>query len=139
MAEVVATSATLRIFGERLDPVEISRLLGCSPTSAEKRGEPMGPRGNISARQGGWKLRIERQDGAHLSDQISQLLAETSSDHEVWTDLVQRYRVDMFCGIWLDEPGQGVNLAPMVLVELGRRGISLELDIYYADAHPVTK
>jgi hypothetical protein len=139
MAEVVATSATLRISGELLDPADVSRLLGCSPTSAEKQGDPMGSLGNILARQGGWKLRIEREDGEHLSDQISQLLAATSPDHDVWADVVRRYRVDVYCGVWLDEPGQGLNLAPEVLAELGRRGISLEFDIYYTDAQPVTK
>lgn len=139
MAEVIATSATLRIFGEQLDPADISHRLGCTPTTAEKKGELMGPSKNTVARQGGWKLRIEREEGEHLNDQISRLLAATSSDKDVWADLVRLYSVDMYCGVWLDEPGQGLNVVPKVLAELGRRGISLEFDIYFPDAHPVTK
>ena len=39
-----------------------------------------------------------------------------------------------------DEPGEGLGLEPATLAELGRRGLRLELDIYYPDeAHPVTK
>ncbi len=133
MAEVIATCASLRIFGDSLDPAEISRLLNCLPTASERRGELMGPLGNIVARTGGWKLRIEREDGDNLSEQVVRLLKATNPDPRVWADLAERYIVDVYCGVWLDEPGQGLKLKPAVVAELGQRGISIEFDVYYPD------
>lgn len=49
----------------------------------------------------------------------------------VWADLVGRFKVDMFCGVWLDEGNQGTGLSAGTLKMLGERGIKLELDIYY--------
>lgn len=54
-----------------------------------------------------------------------------TSDLAVWVDLVRRFKVDMFCGVWLDEGNQGLALMPQTLHLLGERGVKLELDIYY--------
>lgn len=142
MAEVVATSASLRIFGDTLDPAEISDLLKCSPSSSERQGEVVGPKLNFVARTGGWKLRIERAEGSNLDQQIADLLSQMVSDVKIWRHLTSNYKVDMFCGIWLDEPGQGLGISPATLRSLAERGIALELDVYFPDtedAQPVTK
>ncbi|MGB3502934.1 MAG: DUF4279 domain-containing protein [Mesorhizobium sp.] len=140
MATVIATCATLRLFGDDLEPGEITRLLGCQPSAGERRGEAKGPRRDNMARTGGWRLSSEREDGDQLSRQIRDILSRTSGDAALWDSLRGRYRIDMFCGVWLDEAGQGLAINPMVLSELGMRGIPLELDIYYPDVdQPVTK
>lgn len=136
MAEVIATSASLRLFGADLDPEEISRQLACIPTTSERKGDLMGPKRNITARQGGWKLWIEQENGNQLDRQIGELLHRTRSDIEVWHDLTRRFTVDIQCGVWLDEAGQGFGLQPATLAELGQRRIRIEFDVYYSGSDP---
>ena len=38
MAELARAVATLRLFGDALDPAEVTRLLGVEPSSAESKG-----------------------------------------------------------------------------------------------------
>ena len=140
MAIVAGTCASLRLFGDDLDPDDISRQLRAVPSDAQRKGELIGPRRNTVARTGGWKLSTEREQGDQLDRQVSALLAATTADQNVWDHLTRRFSADVFCGVWLDEPGEGLDLEPATLAELGRRGLRLELDIYYPDeAHPVTK
>ncbi|SMH57988.1 DUF4279 domain-containing protein [Mesorhizobium australicum] len=124
---------SLRFFGDTLDPQEISRQLACAPTTAERKGDLMGPKRNIIARTGGWKLSFVEGQGDQLDRQISRLLAATVASSEVWKHLTQAFEADVFCGVWLDEPMQGLSLEPATLAELGLRGLRLELDIYYSD------
>jgi len=44
--------------------------------------------------------------------------------------LTTRFRVDVFCGLWLIEGNEGISLDPSTLKALGERGILLDLDIY---------
>lgn len=77
-----------------------------------------------------WRLSSEYDSGDQLDRQISDILSALTSDVSVWADLVRRFKVDMFCGVWLDEGNQGLALSPQTLQMLGERGIKLEIDIY---------
>src|ERR1043165_9657128 len=96
---------SLRVFGEKLDPNEISRILRCEPTSQTKKGEVIvGP----LARQriasfGRWLLDSVEDEGMDLEEQIFKLLSRVSSDLEIWKELTKKYKVDLFCGLFLDE------------------------------------
>ena len=48
---------TLGLYGEDLDPDEISRLLGCSPTSVHRRGDPR--RSGPPWPKGAWLLSVD--------------------------------------------------------------------------------
>jgi len=140
LAEVKATSASLRIWSEGLDPAEITLALGVQPTTAHNMGEMFGPRKQVRARHGAWHLSADRQPGDCLGDQIMALLGSTSDDRQVWNDICANHKVDMFCGVWLDEPGEGLRLEPGVLAALAHRGIPLELDVYFGEPdQPVMK
>lgn len=53
-----------------------------------------------------------------------------TDDLSVWDLLTKRFKVDAFCGLWLDETNEGETLEADVLLMLSQRGIKLELDIY---------
>lgn len=141
MAVVVRTCATLRLWGDDLLPDEVTALLGCNPSSARRKGDPMRiPPSHPPSRTGIWSLSTERSEGDALDEQIASILSSLSQELTVWTSLAEKFDMDMFCGIWLDEPGQGLALCPSTLESLGCRRIRLELDIYYADSgQPVVK
>jgi hypothetical protein len=128
--------ATLRISGDDLIPDEISSRLGCAPSKARQKAELIvGKKTGTTtvARTGMWSLYSTEREPEDLEIQIEELLANVTSDIAVWRDLVHRYRVDLFCGLFMGSKNDGLTLSPKVLVALGQRGIMLALDIYDRD------
>jgi hypothetical protein len=66
----------------------------------------------------------------NLDQAITDLLARLPSDKAVWQMLHSRYRVDLFCGLFMGSFNQGTDLKPPTLVLLAERGLTLTLDIY---------
>ncbi|TPM91425.1 DUF4279 domain-containing protein [Mesorhizobium sp. B2-1-3A] len=134
MAEIAQSSASLRFSGDDLDPIELTRLLGGEPTSAVRKGDLRTYPPNQPPRialHGFWRLSSGYEKGDQLDHQIATILKTLTSDLAIWADLVRRFKVDMFCGVWLDEGNQGLGLTAPTLKLLGDRGIKLDLDIYY--------
>ena len=68
-----------------------------------------------------------------LDGQITELLAGTTKDLAVWKRLTDIYHADVFCGLFLEESNEEINVSPQMLLMLGERGIALGLDIYGPD------
>jgi hypothetical protein len=135
MAEIAQSSASLRLFGDDLDPAELTNLLAGQPTYAVRKGDYHTHPPNQPPRvalKGLWRLSSGNGKGDQLDHQIASILNTLTSDLGIWADLVRRFKVDMFCGVWLDEENQGLGLTPTTQQMLGERGIKLGLDIYYA-------
>jgi hypothetical protein len=77
-------------------------------------------------------LEAEAAEPENINGQVRWLLSQVESDPEVWQALVQRFDVDIFCGLFMQESNDGMSLAPDVMALLGERGIHLALDIYNA-------
>jgi hypothetical protein len=132
MAALNRTAASLRIVGPNLDPDEITRLLGKTPERAERRGQVIrGKSGHErTARQGRWSVSAEPCSPGDLDAQIAALLAGTTDDLAVWRKVVSAFRADVFCGLFLEESNEGLEVSPATLKLLGDRGLKLDLDIY---------
>ena len=95
MAVLSGSAASLRFFGDDLDPDELTHLLGCQPTKSEKKGEELF--GKVTGRKriapsGGWWLRAERREHGDLDAQISEILDQLTDDMSIWQDLTSRFR-----------------------------------------------
>ena len=124
---------TLRIIGDALLPDEITRLLGCAPTRARRKGDVI--RGKVTGREriaptGTWQLEAEARDPADLDRQVNEVLHRVTKDPEVWARLSRAFRLDLFCGLFMERSNEGMALAPSTLAALGGRGIELSLDVY---------
>lgn len=64
---------TLGIHGDDLDPDEISRMLGCAPTSAHRRGDPRRP--GPPWPSGAWLLSVEAKSPTGPEELVDLLLA----------------------------------------------------------------
>lgn len=135
MAQVQRSRAILRISGDDLDPIEISRLLGCAPDAAQTRGEEVrGPSGSTRiAAFGMWRLFATEREPEDLDGQISELLSKLTADLDVWASIAEKYRIDLFCGLFMREGNEGLSITPQSLAALGLRRIELGLDIYTGD------
>jgi hypothetical protein len=78
---------------------------------------------------------VERRTPGDLNAQITELLSGLTADLSVWRDLTRRYRGDLFCGLFMDEGKEGVELTPSTLAAMGARGLLLDLDIYEPARH----
>ena len=123
------THVTLGIHGEDLDPVEISSLLQCTPTSAHRRGDSR-PRNQQPWPKGAWLLSVEGDAPSEPEDLLKVLLAQLPHDPSVWAELHRRFTVRLGFGLFLESWNRGFDLSPEVLQEVTRLGMSLGFDIY---------
>lgn len=133
MATVKESSVCLRIMGDSLDPDRVSLALGGTPTLCYRKGEkiwnPAGTRARI-AKFGGWHLRLDRRSPGDLDGQIDELLSMLSDDLAIWKALNEAFEMDVFTGVFLEGPNEGISLKPSTMLALGSRGLLLDLDIY---------
>ena len=133
MAVLSGSTASLRFFGDDLDPDELTKLLGCPPTKSESKGEEIV--GKVTgqkriARSGGWRLSAERREPGDLDNQISEILNQLTDDINIWQNLTSRYRADIFCGMFMKEGNEGISLSSETLQRLAERGLTIDFDIY---------
>jgi hypothetical protein len=124
---------SLRVFGDDLDPDEVSRLLGCQPTKCQVKGEVIVGRHSglrREARTGSWILESDDERSMRLDEQIVNLLARVTRDLAAWEELTERYKADLFCGLFLEEENRACRLSAEVMRRLAERGLSIGFDIY---------
>ena len=80
----------------------------------------------------------QRNSGLHASEvddgdtdrQLSTLLARCSSDVGAWQMVSSQWKVDLFCGLFLERPNRAVSLSVTSMRLLSERGIEIGFDIY---------
>ena len=113
--------------------MELTLLLGHEPSDSELKGQEIVGRstGNVRvARTGSWRLSAAKQAPGNLDAQIDEILSKLSSDISVWKKVTERYRADLFCGLFLNGGNEGLTISAKSLAALGSRGIEMGLDIY---------
>lgn len=127
------TTVTLRIFGDDLNPAKVSCLLGCQPSTAYARGDALsiGRGQERIARIGSWQLKSDEARGVDLAAQIEKLLSRVDGDLDVWKKLTQKYEVDLFCGLFVEDVARELWLSAEVLQTIADRRLSIGFDIYY--------
>jgi hypothetical protein len=133
MAAINRSVATLRIMGDDLLPEEITRRIGAFPSFAHRKGEVLKhPTGRV-AKFGMWQFEAEVLEPSDFDSQVSSLLDQLTKDMSIWQELGSKFKVDLFCGWFMNEGNEGEGIAPATLLALGSRQISLSLDIYAPD------
>jgi hypothetical protein len=136
MAYLSRSRATLRIAGDDLDPEKISRQLGCKPTTAQRKGEAIVGHNTGQTRiaqLGMWRLQVAPREPEDIDGQIAEILGQLSDDLEVWRTIGQRYKVDLFCGLFMKTGNEGLLVSPGSLHALAVRQIEIGFDIYGPD------
>ncbi len=133
------TAASLRFFGDALDPEQVTMALGHPPDAGTRRGEPWRPsrRGRqVIARTGSWRRNVPDREPGDLDGQIVQLLAPLTTDMAVWQRLTSSFKADIFCGLFLEGMNEGLEISPQTLLAIGQRNLALDFDIYGAGDDP---
>ena len=125
--------------GEKLIPSEITSILGCMPSSSQEKGQEfIGPKTGRKrvAKFGMWGLEASDQKPENIEVQIFEILDKLSPELDVWKSLAAEYEMDLFCGLFMNESNEGMEISPKALKALGDRGIMLSLDIYDGNDEP---
>ncbi|MVA26961.1 DUF4279 domain-containing protein [Agrobacterium vitis] len=132
LASVRRFRISLRLAGDDLDPGEITSLLGVAPHLAYRKGEHWKtPKGKpLIGRTGFWSFHVDDFETDDFEEAIFDLLSKIPVAPDVFRTLASRFKVELFCGLFLDEYNAGVGLSPAVMKLLAQREISLDLDIY---------
>jgi hypothetical protein len=82
---------------------------------------------------------LEASGGPHdsLQDQGSRMRSGLTSDLEIWIRLQQRFQIDMFCGFFMGESSEGLELSAAVMGLLAERGVRLAVCLYGPDGPPL--
>ena len=134
MAAISETHASLRFFGDDLDPSDLTARLGGPPSTCARKGDVI--RSEKTGREritktGSWIVKVERREPGDLDLQVKELLSPLTNDLSIWRSL-GKYRPDLFAGLFLQESNEGIEISTRSLSSLAERGISLALDIYGA-------
>ncbi|MEW8231490.1 MAG: DUF4279 domain-containing protein [Candidatus Thiodiazotropha endolucinida] len=133
MAQVSRSKACLRIIGDSLVPAEITELLQCEPTGAYAKGDIRICKTTgreVSYPRGSWRLKAAEAEPEDLDGQISGIFEKLNPDMSVWKHLSEKYYIDLFVGLFMEESNEGMDISPKSLQLLGERGIVLALEIY---------
>lgn len=119
---------SLGVHGDDLDPDEISRLLGCAPTSSHRRGDAR--RSGPPWAKGGWLLSVEAKSPAGPDELVHLLLARLPTEHAVWTDLRRRFHVQLSFGIFTERWNRGFDLTADAVRRINVLGAGVGFDLY---------
>ncbi len=123
------TDVTFCVYGDDLDPDEVSSILGCTPTRSQRRGVPSSPR-RQPAKIGAWFLELRglaREDPQRV---ITSLLDRLPSDEAIVRRLGERFLLKLNVVLHLDAWTRGFELPAALLARIVRLGLALGVSIY---------
>lgn len=132
MGEISHSTISIRAFGKDLEPSELTKLLECPPTKAARAGDTITKRNGQTrlVKKGFWVLEYGESDPVELEEKIESLLSKLTNDLNVWNQIVGKYKVDIFCGLFVDNWNEGFSLSPGLLTKIGSRHLEISFDIY---------
>ena len=135
VAAIARVRVSLRVFGDSLEPEEVSALLGRDPTRCHRKGDPTGgENGSAVEGTGAWILDSGLSEKAEIEDHVEWLLSNVSNDSDEWEQLTSRFSASVLCSAFLDQYNEGFELSPRLARSLADRGLVVAFDIYSGDA-----
>jgi hypothetical protein len=119
---------TLGVHGEDLDPDEVSRLLGCAPTSSHRRGDAL--RSGRACQKGGWLLSVEAKSPTGPDELVHLLLSRLPTEQAVWADLRRRFQLQLTFGVFTERWNRGFDLTADAVRRIDVLGVGVGFDIY---------
>ena len=85
-------AVALCVYGEELDPLELTRMLGVNPTHEHKKGDRKTLR-SPPWNKGAWVYEIRRFEPINPDSMFEELLASLPQDDHVWLQLASRFEL----------------------------------------------
>jgi hypothetical protein len=134
VAAIARVRVSLRVFGDGLEPDEVSALLGHEPTRSHRKGDPVrGDKGSGVEPTGVWILDSNLSEKAELEEHVEALLSIVSNDDDEWASLTNELSASILCSVFLDQYNEGFEVSPRLSQALAERGLVIAFDIYSGD------
>tara|TARA_R110000787_G_C13098090_1_gene412164 strand:+ start:58 stop:495 length:438 start_codon:yes stop_codon:yes gene_type:complete len=132
MAALAESAACLRIFGDTLNPDEITKLLGGEPTYVALKGQTFTSKAGRTrtAKTGTWQYTATRATPGDLDAQVCEILEQLTNDKQTWLELSETYEIDLFCGFFMEETNEGMTISPETVRNLAQRNVEILFEIY---------
>ena len=133
MADISKAHVGLRLFGDDLEPEELTDLLKAQPSRTRRKGDRRTTSNGETrvAREGAWIIDYsEESSPVEIDEQLNALLDRLTDDISIWFGLTSRYEADVSCGLFLDAWNEGFTLEESTLKRLSDRHLSINFDIY---------
>lgn len=124
----------LRVWGENLDPEEVTRTLGVEPTQVVRAGEVTSA-GRLT-RKSMWGFETDPPIEGHwpsLEDALTALLQVFEGEVEVIRRLQEQFKVILWCAHFSSSFDGGPTFSALLLKRLGDFGVELYLDTYHSE------
>ena len=122
--------ASLRVFGDTLQPDRIGAMLGLESTLSHLKGERVSTRNDAVRRTSLWLLQCPLDDHLPLQAHLIWLLDLVEPKAELINLIGQDYSVDFFCGFSSENGQGGAEFDRGLLRRLANLGVPLILDLY---------
>ena len=133
MPNISRSTVSLRLFDKKLDPENLTQLLGCTPSYSASAGETLIlPNGKTRlVKIGYWRLEYGDSDAIDLEEKIELLLAKLTDNLDAWQKATKTIKTaDLFCGLFLDTWNEGFQLSPNLLRKIAERNLTISFDLY---------
>lgn len=128
------TDVCLAVYGDDLDPDQVTAMLGCEPTSFHRKGDKM-KRGINVWRRGAWLLSLE---GTVQPEALTcKLLDRLPKDVPMWARLAKKYDVQLRFGLFLERWNRGLEFTPQLVARMAKLHARIIFDVYGPDDAPV--
>jgi uncharacterized protein DUF4279 len=124
------SDASIRIFGETLQPEEIGAALGLKATRTHSKGQPRSPRFKAVWRESFWSLQSPLGKDRDLASHLRWLLDTLEPKLTVIRSLSEKYQVNLFCGLISGNGEGGFTLDSTTLARIAKLGVPLVVDLY---------
>ncbi|MFZ2640620.1 MAG: DUF4279 domain-containing protein [Verrucomicrobiia bacterium] len=132
----VETFSTLRVFSNDLAPDEIAKILQIEPTKAFRKGDRYCRR-RLQHKTNGWFYSTEEFcDSKDTRRHIDMILDALEGKGNLVKKLHQQHCKIDITSYWMSAGQGGPWLMPQQMLKLGRMGIEVWWDVYFADEDP---
>jgi hypothetical protein len=128
LAANVPIPVSLRVFGDTLEPEEVSALLGRGPTRGHRKGDAIADGRASVEPTGAWILESVLPQGCELEEHVEGLLSLLSNDCDEWASLTSRFSASIVCIVDPARQGDALELSPRLSQSLAERGLVIALE-----------
>ena len=123
--------ASLRVFSDSMTAAELTARLG-EPSTSYERGDPVSSRPGASTRRRAmWCVESGLDRSRTLDEHLATIADRVEERHEAFESIRDRCDIDVFCGIFSGDDGQGgFVIEPSLSDRLARFRLPVVFDIY---------
>jgi hypothetical protein len=134
-------AAAIHVSGDSLQPAEVTRLFGVTPSESETPGVPLRHAdGSVirTPRSGRWTYGVAAStaDALNFNEAVEVVLGKLPRDAAVWRAVGALGSIHLSVTLAIQDANSEMWLEPQLLSFLGERGVGVYIEIYRRDPEP---